>query len=1308
MMKLKQNSSNIINILKKININFIIYIILSNLISIHISMEFGNADNIIIFNHSKFKAGNFATNKNGELFIEYYSEDDKDTPASRLFYGLQKNGRELFLNESSSTQEINIGLDETIDIFGYNYFNIYDSKNLFVTIKNELNKKNQYLLSINSYDSMVELHKFNNNINTAHYLWNFYDFFNLNIKQYIFPYETFLFELKEESSYIIAFIPKMYVNEDMKELSFIKKFRFKTFNEDAYDEITTIDYNNHLNNRILSSFLMDDKYLVVISLEKIVNEENDEFWSLKFRFNLSLYFNIFDSFKYGFNELFYLDTFHCRSVDEIFFKAYYLKKGFTLFAFIEGEDYLFIYLYKISYSKGALQYIDMLYDYIRVDYEILFDFIKINENKLAFITNLILDAWSFDRRNLENMGSLYILIIDIQSGYFPNFREKKTYNIEIENYMPKFQISGFIYNNFLLFTSTAIPIEEYYNFNDDNYLSMFMIFGYPNGTDIIVDDISFLFYSDDDSPIVDFPFYDFLLDGLTIENNIFNYIQADIIKLVSLPDELILYEINQNENSIIRKQNNSEIYKSLSYKFEQNLDLIKTSKYYYIDYQYIVQEELNPEEINQEKPKLYYGRINRLKFKLCHEYCETCYEFNMDDEVQNCESCLPEYQYDYFFFSNRAEENPNNLCVPEGYYYDTDNNELIKCNKYNKYYVNTTDNKRICFQNEDNYPCPSSYPVLDKITNKCYNKSEFYLDEMIKNFQEYISNEINIEYIDNGEDYIVSTEEMTYSLTTTKNQKRQINDNTTIIDLGECENKLKNEYNIPKQDSLYILKINILVDNIQKIEYEVYYKFSENNFTKLNLTVCKDIKIDILIPINISSNEIDKYNKNSGYYNDICYSFTTDSGTDISLFDRRNDYKENKLHICEDGCDYTGYNENSKKVKCSCFTKLTLPLFSDIKVDKKQLLSNFKDIRNIGNFKMLKCIKLFFNKNNIFKNLSNYIFVILFILSIISVFIFAFYDYKKMYRYIYSYSNEEKIDNKIFSENNMATDNNKNINDDKNSELNKNKIIKKNNKIIKKIIVIRNKKRINSAKIYNSIKNKSSLVDIKLKSSEYNHYDYKLNELEYEEALKKDKRTFFQLFLSLIKIKHRLIFTFIHFRDYNSQIIKILIFFFTFAINLTVSAMFYSDTTMHKIYVDDGAFDFTYQLPQMVYSLIISLIIEVILNQLGLYEQDIIEFKKGNKNKGKVISNIKCKIIIFFVIAYILLFFSWVYLGCFCAVYKNTQIHLFKDVVSSFSFSFITPFFIVLLQCIFRILSLKDKKDKKPILFKISRILQNL
>ena len=265
----------------------------------------------------------------------------------------------------------------------------------------------------------------------------------------------------------------------------------------------------------------------------------------------------------------------------------------------------------------------------------------------------------------------------------------------------------------------------------------------------------------------------------------------------------------------------------------------------------------------------------------------------------------------------------------------------------------------------------------------------------------------------------------------------------------------------------------------------------------------------------------------------------------------------------------------------------------------------------------------------------------------------------------------------------------------KKKKLKRKKKIKKDNKK-EPLNIILNKKDLDYDK---AVSNEKEIF------SSYN--DEEMNSLDYEVAKKIDKRTYFQFYLSLIKTKHILIFTFCHISDYNSQMIKIYIFFYTFTINYTVSAMFYSDETMHKIYVEKGKFDFTYQLPQMIYSFIISTILTIVLNYLGFYEGDIIEIKNSkneNDNNRKYFA-IKLKVSIFFIITYILIFFIWIYLGCFCAVYQNTQIHLFKDVLSSFALSFITPFFICLLPGLFRIPSLKSKSDR-TYLYKFSKFIQ--
>ena len=160
-------SSNIGKLLEKMNVHIIIFLIISNLFLIYCDAEGKTFDssNIIIFNHTKLNAGSM--NKNGDLIIEYYSEENyDDIPNSILFYGLSKNGRYCFSDKSSYTQEKNIDIDEIIDIPGYyKTYEIYDSKNLFVSIKDDSNRESQYLFSINSHNSLVELHNFTNNLN---------------------------------------------------------------------------------------------------------------------------------------------------------------------------------------------------------------------------------------------------------------------------------------------------------------------------------------------------------------------------------------------------------------------------------------------------------------------------------------------------------------------------------------------------------------------------------------------------------------------------------------------------------------------------------------------------------------------------------------------------------------------------------------------------------------------------------------------------------------------------------------------------------------------------------------------------------------------------------------------------------------------------------------------------------------------------------------------------------------------------------------------------------------------------------------
>ena len=168
--------------------------------------------------------------------------------------------------------------------------------------------------------------------------------------------------------------------------------------------------------------------------------------------------------------------------------------------------------------------------------------------------------------------------------------------------------------------------------------------------------------------------------------------------------------------------------------------------------------------------------------------------------------------------------------------------------------------------------------------------------------------------------------------------------------------------------------------------------------------------------------------------------------------------------------------------------------------------------------------------------------------------------------------------------------------------------------------------------------------------------------------------------------------------DFNSKMIKLSIFMFDLSSLITVNAIFFTDSTMHKIYIDKGSYNFIYQLPQTIYSAIISGVLNSLIRFLGFSESNILGLKKENissinKREADLITTLKRKFIFFYIINFILMITFWYYITCFCGIYRNTQIHLFKDSLLSFATSLITPFIIYIFPGVFRTCGLKSKNE---------------
>ena len=127
--------------------------------------------------------------------------------------------------------------------------------------------------------------------------------------------------------------------------------------------------------------------------------------------------------------------------------------------------------------------------------------------------------------------------------------------------------------------------------------------------------------------------------------------------------------------------------------------------------------------------------------------------------------------------------------------------------------------------------------------------------------------------------------------------------------------------------------------------------------------------------------------------------------------------------------------------------------------------------------------------------------------------------------------------------------------------------------------------------------------------------DDEINGLSYELAIQNDKRTYFQYYISLIKTKHNFIYTFLYNDDYNTKIIKIDSFFVNFAMLYALNGLFFDDDSMHKIYVNKGKYNFFNELPKMIYSQIISMVLNIVLQILALPNDSIISFKQYKTQK---------------------------------------------------------------------------------------------
>ena len=385
----------------------------------------------------------------------------------------------------------------------------------------------------------------------------------------------------------------------------------------------------------------------------------------------------------------------------------------------------------------------------------------------------------------------------------------------------------------------------------------------------------------------------------------------------------------------------------------------------------------------------------------CYKDCPSNYYKKSDNSDYLCYSECPS-NYDY-----KLNNTISNVCYnqcPSNYYLVKDSKLCVKSCE-NSFTLNTISN--LCECNEElnkvsdyELTCTSLFDLNQFIKLIIANSSSS--TELVNNIAKYVEIIKQIRTVINS--YNVSIQVLNSSTT---DEDFNPNNNLSSIYLDECETILKNYYNLDKSLPLIILLVDSS-SNSNSLINSLTYKVFDQDGNELNLDLCSDQqisvyyaitneegKVDIALIEYLSGKGIDFLNISSDFYNERCFGFNY-NGNDITRNDRKEDIYSS-VSVCESGCDYFSYDEDTKRVKCMCYV-INENYTEKNSTEKEEAHNFFDSINNQIDYKLFVCYKVF---KNFFwgfkKNLGFWFWFVCFVFFIIEEILFWCTSINKLY-----------------------------------------------------------------------------------------------------------------------------------------------------------------------------------------------------------------------------------------------------------------------------------------------------------------------
>lgn len=705
-------------------------------------------------------------------------------------------------------------------------------------------------------------------------------------------------------------------------------------------------------------------------------------------------------------------------------------------------------------------------------------------------------------------------------------------------------------------------------------------------------------------------------------------------------------------------------------------------------------------------PHSYYLDQNEQVFKRCPQHCEVCEDGN------SCSLCNDMYTFLHTYTNNIVDVDCVRYC------------DVSK----HKWYVyrSSTSKQFVCLEGGINV-CPIEYSCLIKETNECVREANASTEcrhevpevadkvEIFSYLKENILSYYEEEFIDIQSNQTVSV----YDTTESVNDKFGLS-NLTLIDLGECETKLKLAYGIPEDEGLIVAQIDKIEPNypVNSISFLVFSK----NGTLLDFSICQRLEINVTYQSSnnmtshfitdqqmqmLQSQHINIFNAQDDFFNDRCTPYATKNSNgdihDVPLELRRDEFFAN-VSLCDDtACRLASAEELSGKIKCICTIEGSSETVGEIMsyTSKKEKIPTWKELTFI-NIDILKCTHLLIKKNILINNIGFYILTSLIAIQIIN-YIFYFCVKEDVFgRYITSDGQWNNRSPKCSPPVGGGGRNSLGMRTDDGSSTNNN-----NNILF----------HINSLKQSNHIKVSSnnqllSLTEKNDFTKSSNTFDTLqthqiLDFLSLQYAVSLEKRSFCALYLLRLKRGHPLYLMIKERKPFYFRNITISLFIFHISSDCFLNALFYTDSYIISNYnMGNNMFR---EIPRSIFTMLISLLLNIIC---GIFGKSEIKIRKRNKIEDTATYNkkylnrmtkVRNSHTVFYIIVFVLSLFYWYYVSLFCAVYQYSQVNWLVGTVISTCLGLIMPFILCLISVLFRLKGIENRSER---MFRFSKVVE--